>query len=120
MIVEDDEVVLQELSALLALEPGILITAQVTDGINVLEQLEKDIIVNVMLVDWNMPNMNGLELTRLTKTKKPGMKIIILTMHGKQDSSIQAMDAGMAAYVFEDLDIEELAKVIREVYIENN
>jgi len=116
MIVEDNEVVRQGLSHLLAAEAGIAIVADAQSGAIALEKLESGIWVDVMLIDWNMPGLSGVDLTRRVKLLMPHIKVIILTMHSKDEYRMQVINAGASAYVLKDLAIEDLAKIIREVY----
>ncbi|SFA40387.1 Response regulator receiver domain-containing protein [Pedobacter suwonensis] len=115
MIVEDNEVVRQGLSHLLAAEAGIAIVADAQSGAIALEKLASGIGVDVMLIDWNMPGLSGVELTSRVKLLMPHIKVIILTMHSKDEYRMQAISAGASAYVLKDLAIEDLAKIIREV-----
>jgi DNA-binding NarL/FixJ family response regulator len=115
MIVEDNKIVSEGLSELLSEETGISVVAEAADGHSAIQQLQQDLLIDVMLVDWNMPNMSGIELTRLVKAQNPGIKVVILTMHSKDDYKTQALDAGAAAYILKDLEIEEIAGIIRKV-----
>ncbi|MEH3114227.1 response regulator [Pedobacter terrae] len=116
VIIEDNDIVREGLSLLLAKEAGITIVATAENGASVMKKLELGILVDVMLIDWNMPGISGLELTKRVKSQMPDIKIIILTMHSKDEYRIQAFNAGASAYLLKDLEIEELAKIIREVY----
>jgi DNA-binding NarL/FixJ family response regulator len=115
MIVEDNDVVRQGLAGVLAREKDIVIARQAESGESALNQLMEGLWVDVMLVDWNIPNMNALELTRTVVSAYPAIKVIVLTMHGKDEYRMQAMEAGAAAYVLKDMEIEELADLIRKV-----
>ncbi|WP_293789331.1 response regulator transcription factor [uncultured Pedobacter sp.] len=116
MIVEDNEVVRQGLFNMLAGQANIAIATDAENGDNALKKLEHGVSIDVMLIDWNMPGISGLELTRWVKLQRPEIKIIILTMHSKEEYRVQAFNAGASAYVLKDLEIEDLAKIIHEVY----
>ncbi|WP_412469285.1 response regulator transcription factor [Pedobacter sp. KLB.chiD] len=116
MIVEDNEVVRQGLCNMLTWQANIAVAADAENGASALKKLEQGVSIDVMLIDWNMPGISGLELTRRVKLQRPAIKIIILTMHSKDEYRTQAFNAGASAYVLKDLEIEDLAKIIREVY----
>ncbi|SDH26847.1 Response regulator receiver domain-containing protein [Pedobacter terrae] len=116
MLAEDNDIVREGLSQMLAAQVGITIAAEAENGDSALEKLQAGIAVDVMLVDWNMPGISGVELTRRIKRLMPHIKVIILTMHSKDEYRVQAFNAGASAYVLKDLEVEDLAKIIREVY----
>lgn len=116
MIVDDNDIVREGLSQMLAAQVGITIAADAENGDSALEKLQAGIAVDVMLVDWNMPGISGVDLTRRIKRLMPHIKVIILTMHSKDEYQVQAFNAGASAYVLKDLEVEGVANIIREVY----
>ena len=115
MIVEDNDIVRKSLIKFLDREKGIKVHAEASNGKVALEQLAKGAEVDVVMIDWNMPDMDGLELTQLIKTQFANIKVIILTMHGKQEYMVQSKNAGAAAYLLKDMEIEDIGNVIRAV-----
>ena len=78
-------------------------------------QLASQFVPDIMLIDINMPEMSGLEVTRIIKRHHPQMGIIILTMHEDDEQLFHAIRVGAAAYSTKDVDADELAKLIRRV-----
>lgn len=67
-------------SALLRRLPNVVIVGEATDGIDVLEKTEK-LDPDVILMDITMPRLNGLDATRILKTRWPQKKVVIASMH---------------------------------------
>lgn len=78
-------------------------------------QLAGQFVPDIMLIDINMPEMSGLEVTRIVKRHHPQMGVIILTMHEDDEQLFHAIRVGAAAYATKDIEAEELAKLIRRV-----
>ena len=70
---------------------------------------------DIVLMDIQMPNMNGIEATRRVVEADPGVGVVMLTMFGDDDSVFAAMRAGARGYVLKGADAEEVLKVIGAV-----
>lgn len=70
---------------------------------------------NIILMDLGLPNMNGIEATKVLKEKYPETKIIILTSHDKDEAVIAALLAGASAYCLKDSEEENLINIIKTV-----
>lgn len=114
MIVDDHSMVREGLKQLLELEGDIVVTAEAGDGIECLQLLEKN-VPQVMLLDINMPNMNGLEVLEKIKEKKINTKVIILTVHNEIEYLLKAVEIGIDGYMLKDSDSSELKKAILSV-----
>lgn len=71
--------------------------------------------IDIALIDINMPEMNGIELTRKIKQEFPFTKVIILSMNNSLGSIQQALDAGAAGYILKNTDRKELLDGIKKV-----
>ena len=80
VIVDDHSMVREGLKQLLELEGEVQVIGEAGDGIECLKLLETT-VPQVLLLDINMPNMNGLEVLERLKEDKVDVKIIILTVH---------------------------------------
>ena len=82
------------------------------EGLRVMEQTDPD----VMLLDVNMPKMNGLEV--LQKIKESGIKrnVLILTIHNEVEYLLRAVEIGVSGYVLKDSELAVLRKAIFTVY----
>lgn len=95
-------------------EHDLLVVGEASDGINAVQQCDL-LVPDVVLIDINMPQMSGLEVTRVIKRRHPQTGIIILTMHEDDEQLFHAIRVGAAAYATKDVEAEELIKLIRKV-----
>ena len=70
---------------------------------------------HIVLMDIQMPEMNGIEATRRVVESNPAVGVVMLTMFGDDDSVFAAMRAGARGYVLKGADAEEVLKVVRAV-----
>ncbi|PRP65664.1 response regulator [Nonlabens agnitus] len=83
-------------------------------GKDVLEKLEKHSHIDLILMDIEMPVMNGVEATALVKSRYPHIKIIILTVFDNDDHIFNAIQAGADGYLLKEVDPESLKNGILE------
>lgn len=114
MIADDHSMVREGLKQLLELDGDILITGEASDGVECLKLLEES-LPQVLLLDINMPNMNGLEVLEKIKEKKIDTKVIILTVHNEVEYLLKAVEIGIDGYMLKDSDSNELKKAILSV-----
>lgn len=114
MIVDDHSMIREGLKQLLELDGDIIVTAEAGDGVECLKLLEKN-VPQVVLLDINMPNMNGLEVLEKIKEKKINTKVIILTVHNEIEYLLKAVEIGIDGYMLKDSDSNELKKAILSV-----
>jgi two-component system, NarL family, response regulator DegU len=69
----------------------------------------------LVLMDLTMPVMDGIEATRRLRTSVPGARVVILTMHGEEDTVDRALRAGAVAYLLKDCSIDQVAATLRAV-----
>lgn len=81
------------------------------EALKLTERLNPDVV----LVDINLPGLNGLEVARVIKRRDPRMGIIVLSVYEDDDQLFQAIKVGAAAYSSKDVNPEELLLFIREV-----
>ncbi len=85
---------------------------------NAEEAIEKipDKIPEVILMDINLPGMNGIECTRILKTKYPEIQIMICSVYDDDDNVFNALEAGANGYIIKSAAGEKLLSSIRELY----
>jgi len=114
LIVDDHAVVRAGLRALLGAEPDFQIVGEAADGQTAIA-LALDVTPDVIVVDMNMPGMNGLEATRRLKEKLPAARVLILTLHADASYLRQAIEQGAAGYVLKSAVEPQIINAIRTV-----
>jgi two-component system, OmpR family, response regulator CpxR len=109
LLVDDEREFIQTLSERLGMrEIG---SAVAYDGESALEMLAND-EPDVMLLDLQMPGINGIEVLKRVKETRPEIEVIILTGHGTQKDRDLCMQTGAFAYLEKPVDIEILSKTL--------
>ncbi|MFC1852569.1 response regulator [candidate division CSSED10-310 bacterium] len=113
LLVDDEREFVQTLSERLQMrEFG---TSIVYNGEEALDVLEDD-VPDVMILDLRMPGIDGFEVLRRVKKQHPHVKVIILTGHGSETDEKLAKELGAFAYLNKPVDIDVLAKTMKEAY----
>ena len=97
MIVDDNVVVRIGISSLLRLEPEMIMVGEAANGLEAVD-LAGSLCPDVILMDINMPVMNGLEATRIIHSKFPHIRIVGLSMYDEKDLAAAMIAAGASAY----------------------
>ena len=111
MITDDHSMIREGLKNLLELEGDIEVVAEAENGIECLDKLY-DVNPDVLLLDINMPKMNGLEVLQNLKERKSKVKVLVLTVHNETEYLMKAVDIGINGYVLKDSESSELKKAI--------
>ncbi len=119
MIVDDHSMVREGLKQLLELDEEFVVVSQASDGKEGLERLIND-KPEVLLLDINLPNMNGLEMLKEIKERHIDVKVLILTIHNEVDYLMKAVEIGCDGYVLKDSDSNLLKRAIYSVYNGNS
>lgn len=112
MLVDDHEVVLEGLIRILEKQGGIKIVAVARNAEEALEKVKR-FPPDVIIVDIQLPGMNGIELIKRIKAGFPGIEAITLTVFDDEQFAKQAIKAGAIGYVIKDAAQEELVKAVR-------
>ena len=111
MIADDHSIIREGLKNLLELDGDIQVIAEAVDGKDCLEKL--DIVKpDVLLLDINMPRMNGLDVLKNLKERRIKVKVLVLTVHNEIEYLMKAVDIGINGYVLKDSESAELKKAI--------
>ncbi len=116
IVVEDNSIVREGVVDLLNAHDEMQVVAEVPDGFQALELLETGIEVDIVLTDLNMMEMDGLTLTEKIAAAHPQLKVIILTMHLRDDFIGRAFKAGAHGYILKSGDIDEIYDGIIRVF----
>ena len=85
------------------------------NGAELIGKLELNHNIDVVLMDVQMPEMNGITATEIVKTKYPHIKVIMLTVFDDDENIFNAIKAGANGYLLKEIDAENLHKSIIEV-----
>ncbi len=113
MIVDDHPVFREGLVKVFSLEDDIVVVAQEADGEKALA-VAREVQPDVVVIDINLPSMNGLQVARQLKTDRTGIAIITLTAYHDQEQVLHAMRAGASAYYPKDVEPATLIDVVRQ------
>ena len=114
-IVDDSEVYRETITRQLELESDFNVSLVAASGTLYLEKI-KESIPDVTLMDVLMPNINGVETSRLAKRFHPDIKIIAFSSHTQSDNIIDMSRVGVNSFIGKGDDITELFKAIRTVF----
>lgn len=114
LIVDDHPLFRQGVADALALEEGLRVVGQAADGKHALE-LIRDLEPDIAVLDVNLPEMNGQQITHQVTQDKLHTRILLLTGYDDIEQAIHAAHAGAAAYCTKDIQPQGLVGVIREV-----
>lgn len=115
LIADDHLLIRQGLRNLLETQEGIKILGEAVDGI---EAVNKTLEMNpdILLLDINMPRMNGIEALTAIKKENPNQKIIILTIHNSKEYIQETINRGANGYISKNADIMILKDAIVRVH----
>lgn len=111
LIVDDMEEVRRDLHTVLPLAGEIEIVGEAANGLEG-TQLAESLKPDVILMDLEMPVMNGYEATRQIKTRQPSCRVIALTVHGYESARLQAFKDGVDDFVLKGTPVKELVQSI--------
>ncbi len=114
MIADDHSMIREGLKQLLELEGDFEVIEEACDGEDCLEKLAT-VRPDILLLDINMPKMNGLEVLQKIKEKKIKVKVLVLTVHNEVEYLLKAVDIGVNGYLLKDSESSELKKAILAV-----
>lgn len=114
MIADDHSLIREGIIQLLEFDGMIEVVAEASNGVDCLEKLE-NIHPDVLLLDVNMPEKNGLEVLEEIKKKNYDVKVLILTVHNELEYLLKAIDIGVDGYILKDSESVELKKAIQAV-----
>jgi DNA-binding NarL/FixJ family response regulator len=112
LISEDNAVVRAGLTQLLSSAEDIEVVGTATDGSEAVE-LAAEADPDVILMDLQMPDVDGIEATRRIREANPDAQIVVLTSFSDRDRILEALDAGAIGYLLKDAEPDELFRGLR-------
>ncbi|RSK46265.1 response regulator [Hymenobacter perfusus] len=115
IVLTDDHAILRDgIRALLAREPDMQVVGEAADGQALLDVLAHT-AADVVLMDINMPGLDGFATMPLLREKFPGVRVLVLSMLDHENYVYRMMQAGALGYVLKNADITEITHAIRTV-----
>ncbi len=115
MIADDHAMVRQGLKTILELEEDICVVSQASNGEEAVAMAKK-VGPDIILMDINMPVLNGLQAIKMLKQEPENYKIIVLTLHQDREYLFKTLQLGCEGYVLKDAESSVLIEAIRNVY----
>ena len=114
MIADDQQLIRESLKIILDSDPDFEVVKVVGSGQEVLDSLKTE-SVDIILMDVRMPNMSGVDCTRIVKKEYPNIKVIILTTFDDDEYIYDALKYGASGYLLKGCSLEELSTAIHNV-----
>jgi DNA-binding NarL/FixJ family response regulator len=114
LLVDDHPIVREGLRTVLQRQAGYNVVGEASDGVEALEKA-KSLAPDVMVLDVTMPNMNGLEVCRLAKQRRPELEVLFVTQHDSPQMMQEALNAGAKGYVVKSNAARDLLEAIEVV-----
>lgn len=115
LLADDQALVRGALAALLSLEPDLEVVAEVGSG-DVVADAVRRALPDVVLMDVEMPGLDGISATASVVAAAPSVRVLIVTTFGRPGYLRRALDAGASGFVVKDTPARELADAIRRVH----
>ncbi len=111
LVVDDHPVVRKGISLCLSKRENLEIVGEAADGREAVRKA-RELHPDIMLMDINMPQMSGLAVTELLRKELPGIKVLILSMHGNTEYVLRILQSGARGYVLKDAPPDELSRQV--------
>ena len=115
MLVDDHQMVIEGIKTLLKSDQNVRVIAQANSGPEALRRLRDNPDVAVALVDLNMPEMSGVELTQRIRAEFPAVRVMALSMFHDHASVMEVLEAGGVGYLLKNTTKAELSAAIADV-----
>lgn len=114
-LVDDHKLFRNGLSLLMENEKDVVVTGEAENGKQFCEAIEQE-QPDIVLMDIEMPEMDGFQATETACKKYPDLKVISLTMFGEEHYYLKMIEAGAKGFLLKNSDIDEVIKAIKNVY----
>lgn len=114
LVVDDQEIVRAGLCRLLELESDFEVLGDASCGREAVAMC-RELNPNVMLLDLDLPDIDGIEVTRQVKASFPDVRVLVLTMFGHEEYAVRILEAGGDGYAIKGISQKQLPEAIRKV-----
>lgn len=115
LIADDHAIVREGIKKILALTSDVRVSAEAVNGIGVIQHLSTGIDLDLLMLDFTMPGVNGIALIAQIRRLRPSLPILVFSMHNEPQVAIRAIKAGASGFIVKDSDPEILLEAIRRV-----
>lgn len=116
IIIADDHTMFREgLRAIINDETDMVVVGEARDGFEALDKV-RDLLPDVVLMDINMPRLDGVKAARHISEQHPQVSLIMLTMYDQDKHVFESITAGARGYILKHAPAKQLVEVIRAVY----
>lgn len=119
-LVDDHLLFRKGLASLLKQTPEIELVLEADDGQQFIDQMEGPTELDVVLLDLEMPHLDGVATTRWLRLNRPEVHIIILSMHGDDSLIINLLEEGVSGYLLKNADPDEVIQAIFQVWLQGH
>ena len=116
MIVDDQRLFRQGLRSLLEQERDLIVVGEAVDGQEAFTLVQEASPPDIILMDVEMPKLDGIHAAKLILERYPHIKILMLSVHNEDERVIAAIRAGASGYILKDADHKEFIKIIRSTF----
>jgi two-component system response regulator DegU len=114
VIIDDHQLFREGVKRILEFEEQFEVVAEGADGNEALELVEQH-RPDIVIMDINMPNMNGVEATRQLVETYPSTKVVVLSIHDDENYVMHALKTGATGYLLKDMDADTLIEAVKVV-----
>lgn len=119
-LIDDHLLFRKGLAALLKTIPQIDLVLEADDGQHLVDLLAEPILLDIVLLDLEMPRLDGVATTRWLRQNHPEVYIIILSMHGDDSLITNLLEEGVSGYLLKNAHPDEVILAIRQVWLQGH
>ena len=116
LLVDDHKMIRDGIKSILNNDKNISVVAEFGNGVDAIKYLERNDNIDVVILDINMPELNGISTTEIITKMFKSIKIVALTMHDEEAYITKMLKAGALGYVLKDSGGEKLIQAVKTVY----